>query len=263
MSSKRMLGISIFSVLFIAALLVVMQISSIFPRANRVIQLPQSTESTVVGEIIGADALDRIEITRETVVAVISQTLKRPDTYSRVIVVNSFWDGGQANYIINVNVANDMTSMTILPLFNNSADIPADFEKRVITTNDYCYIWHSSDNSPFVQPISSISGIDYRSTDEWQMLVTYDDMYALDEETITGAGYTEYGGDDCIYVDYITPILGYTGRYYISIKIGLVVGAEEYDETGALVYSMTAGECLVGSIDHTAFLLPDGTDLQR
>ena len=49
----------------------------------------------------------------------------------------------------------------------------------------------------------------------------------------------------------------------MSIEIGLLTGAEGYDETGALIYLMVTGECVVGEVDQAAFLLPDGTDLTR
>jgi hypothetical protein len=74
------------------------------------------------------------------------------------------------------------------------------------------------------------------------MLTTYEDVLALDVSAITDAGYETYGGEECIFAEYKSGELGYRTVYYVSIRLGLLVGVNEYDgET--LVRKMTAGEC--------------------
>ena len=106
------------------------------------------------------------------------------------------------------------------------------------------------------------SGDAVRTADEWQMLITYEDLLKLNKSDIIEAGYTtEYGNEDCIFAVCATPLLNYTRKFYISLESGLVVGAEELDESGKLIYNMTVGECIIGEVEQAAFMLPDGTDL--
>ena len=249
MSTKRIIGITVFGVLFIAAVISVMMLTSYLRIDNDAIPLPETPISTEPSIDTEPDTLNRVEVTRDTVQTVISQTLLRPEIYSREVIIETFWEGGHARYNITVSVADGMVSLRIMP--------PSGVEKRIIVTADLLYIWYTGDSIPYIGSIDS-TGDGYRTADEWQMLVTYEELLELDQRSIIEAGYTEFDGKDCIYAEYLSPLLGYTRKYYVSIELGLVTGAEEYDETGALVYVMTTGECLVGETDPEAFTLPDG-----
>ena len=248
MSSKRMFGIAIFGVLFIAAVICVLLLTSYCGRDNTPIRLPEAPTTTVSPSVTQPDIQDRVEITRDNVQAVIS-TLSRPDVYRRDVVVETFWEGGRAVYNIGINVANGITSLRITP--------PNGIEKRIIVTEDTLYIWYRGDSVPFVGPIGS-SGDGYRTADEWQMIATYEDILELNINDIIEADYVEFGGEECVYVDSRSPLLGYTRKCFVSVNLGLVTGAEEYDETGGIVYFMAAEESTVGEVDPGAFILPDG-----
>ena len=250
MSTRRMIGITVFGVLFIAAVIGVMMLTSYLRHDNDAIPLPVTPISIEPSADTEPDTLDRVEVTRDTIQAIISQTLSRPDIYSRDVIIETFWDGGHALYGIRVNVADGIMSLRI--------SLPSGIEKRIIITEDLLYIWYAGDRTPYIGDIDS-AGDGYRTADEWQMLITYEELLELDQKDIIEVGYTEFGGEDCIYAEYLSPLLGYTRKYYVSIDIGLVTGAEEYDETGALVYTMTTGECTVGEADPDAFTLPDGS----
>ena len=251
MSIKRILGITVFGVLFIAAVIGVMFLMSYFRRDNDAIPLPGNQSSPEPSGLAQSDALNRIVAAPDTIQAIIS-TLSRPDIYSRDVLIETFWEDGHAKYHISTSVADGATSLRILP--------SAGSEKRIIIFADMLYIWYRGDSTPYIGVIGS-PGDRHRNADEWQMLVTYEDILELDQEYVVDAGYTEFGGEYCLYAEYLSPLLGYTMRYYISIELGLVIGAEEYDETGSLVYTMSAGECLVGEINPASFTLPDGTVL--
>ena len=251
MSTKRILGITVFGVLLIVAIIGVMLLVSYVMQENEAISLPETTPNAEIPGDTAQDMLDRVDITRETVQAVVS-TLERPAVYSREIVVESFWDGGHATYNISAVVYNDLTSIRTEP--------PAGKEKRIVVTPDALYIWYEDDDIMYIGENGS-SGDGYRTADEYQMLDTYEDILDLNLTEIIDAGYTEYQGDDCIYIECLSRNFGYIRNYYISIELGLVKGVEEYDETGMLVYRMTAGEYTVGAIDPMAFSLPDGTHL--
>jgi len=251
MSTKRILGITLFGVLFIVAVIGIMLLTLFVRRESDTIALPDVTSSAEAPVVVEQDALDRVEVTIETIQVVVS-TLSRPSTYKREVVIKSFWEGDQAEYTINVSVQDGMTSL--------ESTSPAGVEKRIVITPNTLYIWYKDDTTPYIGDLGTI-GDGYRTADEWQMLVTYEDVLALDKNDIIDAGYVEFSGEECIFAFYRSPLLDYTRRFYISLELGLIIYAEEFDETGEPVYSMTTGECKTGEVDPAAFVLPDGTDL--
>ena len=251
MSIKRIVGITSFGILFIAAVIGVMFLTSYLRRDSDVIPLPEAPVSSEPPGETTPEVPDRIELTTETLHAIVS-TLSRPDTYSRDVEVTTYWEDGQAVYHISVYVTEGMTSLRIISPIND--------EKRIIITQDALYIWYKDDPEPYIGDIGS-TGDDYRTSDEWQMLVTYEDLLALSQSDIIETEYIEFGGEDCIYAKFQAPLLGYTKVFYVSVDFGLLAAAEEYDRNGALVYTMTAGECAVGEADPEDFTLPDGTIL--
>ena len=251
MSTKRMLVITALVVIFIAAVVSVMLFFSFSGHDDRSVALPEPQVSPEPPASSSPDMLDRVEVTKDTVQAVVS-TLSRPDSYFRSIVVESFWDGGHAVYNIAVSVVGGATALRV----SQSAGP----DKRILVTQDKLYIWYSGDRAPFVGSASSESDLT-RSSDEWQMLVSYEDLLELDTGDIIEAGYVAYGDVYCVYANTRAPLPGYTRKYYIPIGLGLLTDVEEYDESGNMVYSMTTGECVVGEVDASAFILPDGTNI--
>lgn len=249
MSTKRVLGITAFGVLFIIAVIAVILITSDFNPEGGTMTLPDASESFDEPLEPNPDALNRVEVTRETVQAVVS-TLARPDMYTRKIVVESFWDGGQAVFTIDVAVSADVTSLRVLP--------PIGDEKRIVVTPGALYIWYGSETTPFIGNPGS-DGDGYKAADEYQMLESYERILDLDMYDIIDAGYTEYEGEECIYIEHKTAELGYTMTYYVSIRLGLIICAEEFDEAGELIYRMRSGECLIGETDPDMFTIPDGS----
>lgn len=248
MSTKRILGITAFGVIFIIIIIVVILLVSDLSPEGGTLTLPERSESPEGPIEPNPDAPNRVEVTRETVQAVIS-TLTRPDTYTRRLIVESFWDSGQAVFYIDVAVNADVTSLKVEP--------PVGDEKRIIVTSEALYIWYGSETAPFIGAPGS-DGDGYRTADEYQMLTSYESILDFNLYDIIDAGYTEYEGEDCIYISYRTVELGNTMTCYISIRLGLITCAEEFDETGDLIYRVKAGECLIGETDPKMFTLPDG-----
>ena len=248
MSTKRILGITVFGVLFIAAVIGIMLIASYIRRDNNAIPLPDTQTPAFPSRETEPDTLDRVEVNRENIQEVVS-SLSRPETYSRDVIIETFWEGGQAEYKITAGTARGVTSLRIVP--------PEGPEKRIIVTPDTFYIWYYGDRTPYIGLMDDADG-GLKAVDEWQMLISYEDLLELDKEDIVDAGYTEFGREYCIYAEYRSPLLGYTQKYYASIDLGLIIGAEEYDETGALVYRMTSSECTIDEVDLSEFTLPDG-----
>ena len=246
-----MLGFAAVGVVFIAAVVSIVLLFSFTGHDNRTVPLPEAQAEPETPDNPAPDALIRVEVTRETVQAVVS-TLARPAAYQRNLTIESFWEGGHAVYSVVVSVSEGVTALRVAPSVGS--------EKRIIITPDMIYIWYSGDRFPYSASIGSERD-GSRYADEWQMLVSYEDLLHLSANDIIEAGYIEYGNEYCVYASCLATLPGYTRRYYIPISLGLLTGAEEYDERGNLVYSMTAGECAIGIDDPLAFILPDGTNV--
>jgi hypothetical protein len=214
----------------------------VLPETPPIIERPNDTEP---------DELHRVEVNRETIQAVVS-ILSRPEIFSRQVTIESFWEGGQAVFVIDVSVYHDMTSLHIVP--------PVGEEKRIIVTPDKLYIWYPGDESVFVgNPAPSGDGV--RAADEWHMLLTFENILDLNRNDIIDGGYTEFNGELSVFALYRSAELGNTREYFISLDLGLVIAVNVHDERNMLIYSMTAGETAVGVISPDAFILPDGIDL--
>jgi hypothetical protein len=247
MSSKRLLLITLFGVLFIVALVSLTLLFPNFGDDGHILPIPEPAATPSPPSETQQDDINRIEITRENVQAVVS-ALERPQEFSREVSVENFWDGGQSIFQFNVSVHSGVTSIISTSEQN--------IGRRVIVTPYYHYIWYEGETEPFIGSIDFI-GNPLRIADEWHMLPTYEDLLNLDTSLIIDAGITEFEGEYCIFVVYESPLLGMMRTYYISITHGLVVGVSEYNENGVQVYRMSSGR--LEEVNMAAFLLPDGT----
>jgi hypothetical protein len=250
-SFKRLLAVSVGGALFIAIIIALSSLLSIFTGGQREFALPDAREHTPREAEDGGndprDGIERVLVTVDNVQEVI-KTLRRPESYSRDIMIESFWQGGNTVYNISVAVMDGATSLR---------SVSGSVAKNIIVTDDRLHIWYGGDTSVYVGERGS--GADTkRAADEYQMLITYEDILLLDKSALTGAGYDEYGGTRCIFAEYRSGAFGYSTRCYISPELGLIVGAEQYDGQ-ALIYKMTTGQCNIGQQDEQAFKLPDGT----
>ena len=248
MSTKRILGITAFSVLLVAAIVGFLLFDFVFGRDSYAIPLPQQPIAAATPQPPAPYETDRIEVTRENAQAVIS-TLSRLENYSRSIRVTTFWENGQAEFNFNVTVYGEAASIV-----SNSQANP---QRHIIIANNRHYIWHAGETDVFVGYVDLLGGA-IRAADEWQMLVVFEDVLEVNPYDITDAGHTVFEGIGCIFITYATPLLGFLRTYYISIEHGLVIAAFEYDQSGQLIYEMRAGE--IQYVDMDAFLLPDGTN---
>jgi hypothetical protein len=253
MSTKRILGITIAGILLIITLVIVMLIPPYLGRTDEIITLPEPAHTPNEpneqnGHVF--NALDMVEITPETVQAVILYTLTRPEIYSRNVQIRTYWEDGDITYNIHTAVSGALTAIRSQPSVGN--------EKRIIITNEHIYIWYRGDTVPFISNV--LTPDDWiRTADEWRMLITYEDVINLNPDDIIDAGHIVYGDEDCIYVIYLSPLFGYMRTYYVSIYSGLVIAAEERDSNGRLVYLMTARAADIGEVDIGMFTLPDST----
>jgi hypothetical protein len=207
--------------------------------AQIVIPLPTAAATDAVVTAGAPGGAEAIAVTKTTVQNVIA-TLARPNVYSRDIMVERFWNGGNA--VSNFNVA----------IFNKSALLKTTSggtEKNVIVTENATYIWYAGDREPFVYSGEA-------SSDEFSMILTYEDILSLDKSEILDAAFVTTNGVPEISVMYATGELGYVTECRVSVELGLLVEAEVYDGD-TLIYRMSASEANLD--EPTAqFRLPNG-----
>ena len=121
--------------------------------------------------------------------------------------------------------------------------------RNILVSEGTLYIWYDNVSGVFSGPWEG-------SADEWLRALSYEDVLSLPPEQITGAGYAQLSGEECVYVDYTGGLLGYTYRVYVSVSNGLLMGAEKYDG-GSLIYRMFA-EYELSVPDESLFVPPEG-----
>ncbi len=195
--------------------------------------------SAAPGSASSGDGL--ADVTPETVQAVI-KTLSRPDSYSRTLTAEDRWsDGGKSSAILRVWVSGGATRISV----DRSGG-----KENILVAPDGVWIWYDGVSGVFHSKNSAST-----DADRWMRCLTYEDLLTLDKSEITGAGYTKYAGDSCVWAQYKTDALGYTERAYISVSTGLLMGVETYDgET--LVYRMTSGAPSLTTPDASLFTPP-------
>lgn len=181
------------------------------------------------------------DVTPGTVQAVI-KTLSRPDSYSRTVTAEEFWDGGgKSSSVMRVWVSGGSTRI------NLDRD---GVTENIIVTGGGVWIWYDGRQNVFHS-----KNTDSTDADRWMRSLTYESFLTLDPSAITGAGYSKYAGGSCVWAEYKTPQLGYTERAYISVGTGLLMGVETYDN-GALVYRLTSGAPSLTAPDASLFIPP-------
>lgn len=185
-------------------------------------------------------------ISPETVQAAI-RIIKRPESYSRSLEIESFWEGGEERFQINIWSKNDKQRIRI------NADSWAEV-KNILIDADNLYVWYGDSSLNYLKLERSgvLSGNSIY--DAFQMIPTYEDVLALAVSDIIAATYVEQGSGWCIMVTAEDQIMGYTEKYYISLETGLLEAAETYDGDN-LVFRMTAGEAELSAPEDSIFNL--------
>ena len=181
----------------------------------------------------------RVGLTGENVTAVLAE-LTRAESYSGSVTIEDFWDGGSASTQLQVWVSNGRTRVR-----GERGGSP----RNILVSEGTLYIWYDNVSGVFSGPWEG-------SADEWLRALSYEDVLSLPPEQITGAGYAQLSGEECVYVDYTGGLLGYTYRVYVSVSNGLLMGAEKYDG-GSLIYRMFA-EYELSVPDESLFVPPEG-----
>ncbi len=145
----------------------------------------------------------------------VADTLRRAENYSRTVTVERFWSSGSAVETIECHVRGEDVHL----ISDGRGE-----QRHVLISGGQVYIWYG-DRAQSHAAAPAGSG----DADAFTGILTYEELLSLDLSQITGAGYTVYDGQQCIYAAYDTGELGYGSVVYISIATGLLMGAERYD----------------------------------
>lgn len=208
---------------------------------------PGSSEPGQAGGVV-------VEVTPATVQSVI-RSLSRYESYSRVIDVTYHWGDGQSSAFV-VRVWSDGGWTRTDTVF------PSGVIEHSVVGDLRLWLWYEDGHSDTPQAVFEGSAAEMKS-DLMQRLPTYEDVLELDTDNILAAGYTDFAGHPCIYVETRRKSFDGVDRYWVSVDNGLLMGAEIGGE-GTPSYRMVSQE-VVSPMDTEsgAFVLPDSTNLHQ
>lgn len=211
------------------------------PTAQIVLPTPAPTAQT------GGDQTDqaggvRVDVTPRTVQSVIA-ALSRLESYSRTVTTTL--EGTQTTARVWVDGGWTRTDLSL----------PGGLTAHTIVGEGTLWRWYGSDRRAVSWPADDAS-----ADVEGQRVPTYEDVLALDVDTITAAGYEDKNGQPCVYAEVTVAELDQRERYWVSADNGLLAAAE-IETGGEVVWSMTAGAPEVPVPAAASFALPDGTVL--
>ena len=218
---KRNMLIAIISATLLLILAVVIKSYNKFNQFPT-ITLPAPAVSAPVGADIGS--ADTLSVTPENVCTAVS-TLSRTESYSRTYSVKSYWQGGKCEDSLSVWQRDDNLRMSI----SHAGSV-----KNLLILGNELYIWYNDATGVFSS--THYDSFDYTQTDKFARLITYEELFALESDAITDAGYSIELNEPCIFAEYIGDN-NYVNRLYISVNSGLLVSAEIY-EGETLIYEM-------------------------
>lgn len=190
----------------------------------------------------GGSGITLAEVTPKTVQSVISR-LSRAGSYYRMVTVEDFWDGGSGLTDLYVWVSGGNTRIRL----SRGADI-----ENILLRGGQLYIWYDRADGVYTAPADGSAA----EADSWLRCLTYEALLDLPDTAITDAGYIEYGGESCIYAEYLSETYHYRNVVYVSVDTGLLMGAETYD-ADTLIYRMTSGSPDISAPDANMFTAPE------
>lgn len=247
MSSKRLRFISLIGFALIAGVIGISLFLTYAVGRSKEIDLPVASAGSAADASDGANnAIACVSVTTDNVQAVIA-TFQRPESYTRDIRIESFFSDGSAAFDFKTTVVENNTALK---------KSGPDGKTNIILVGGKRYFWYDGDSNYTVRTIDSAEN-ENKYSDEYQMILTYEDVLELDKSSITDAGFKEYNGENCIAVTYVSGQLKYTTISYISVKNGLLTGTEQYAGE-MLIYRMTTSNYRADVTGLSAFDLPDG-----
>ena len=188
-----------------------------------------------------------VEVSTQTVQSLVA-SLVRYESYSRSMTIEYFSNGALAGVVSAQTWVDHGWTRSSVTLSSGRVE-------HSIVGDGRLWLWYDQGDRVYTGPVEGMTA------DLIQRLPTYEDVLALDRDSITDAGYVERDGLPCVYVEAVLAELGYVERYWISETSGLLMAAET-ERNGELIYSMASHE-VISPLDQAAgvFSLPDGAEL--
>ena len=237
---KKRIIYGFFAVVIIVAIVILVKTLS-SPDDSHAINMPSPVVES--GGNISDDGINRVEVTPETVKAVLG-TLSRTESFSRTYAIKTYWDGGESESAlsywqkgsnIRMSITQDETVHNILVIGND------------------LYVWYDGSSDVFKSKLSESSVA--REVDKFSGLVTYEDIMEIPQDDILDAGYDVHSGQSCNIIEYKSGELNYVNHLYVSVDNGLLIAAEKYDgET--LIYSMESNSPELSTPSDDIFAIP-------
>lgn len=245
---KRTVLAAVIIVVVLAAVLYSFSLNLFAPTPELILADPDATGSV---EPSGTHSAGQggvlVEVSTQTVQSLIA-SLTRYESYSRSVTVE-YYAAGQPAGALSAQVWVD-GSWT-----RSDLTLPSGRVEHTIVGEGQLWLWYDRETAVYTGPAEDFSA------DLLQRLPTYEDILALDKDSITSAGYVERDGLPCVFVETEPTQLGYVDRYWISETSGLLMAAET-EKNGELIYTMSSHE-VVSPMEQAAgiFTLPDGAQL--
>ena len=235
--------------IILIVLVVVFLMSGSLRRTSHVAlpDITQQSAANVGSSQYGEDAVNKIEVTPETVQAVIA-TLARPDSYMQLFVVEWLWGDTSALSQVTTYVNEGLTRVDLLRTDGKV--------RHIVTDGKHTAVWYDDEETAFIGKSGDVSA------DQEQTIPTYEDVLRLDSKQIAKADYRIFSGESCIFVETAPDDLGIVQRYWVSVSAGLLVGAERL-ENGSAFYRVASQQLTTENTPQDQlFALPDGSDIR-
>ncbi|MFI3252852.1 MAG: hypothetical protein R3Y63_00720 [Eubacteriales bacterium] len=193
------------------------------------------------GVLLEESNLQRIEITPDTVQAVVASLQSNPQ-YRRNFTTTLYWGEESVKTYVEVWAVGAVSQVKKI--------LPSELVRFELITETQVYSWYDGEETYQI-----LKKTDY-AQDISQMIPSYEMILALEPEHITNATYEYRHQVPCIYIEGKMPPLGFTQCFWVDAESGLLIAAEIYDAQ-TLIYAME-GFSPLEPYDNHQFYLPDG-----
>lgn len=214
------------------------------------VTLPEITQQSTASpdsSQYGEDAVNKIEITPETVQSAIT-TLARPNSYIQILVVEWLWENTSALSKMTTYVYDELTRIDSVKTDGGT--------RHVVTDGVRTAVWYDDGADYYIGNAGDVSA------DQEQSVPTYEEILQMDPQQIAKSDYRVFSEENCIFVETIPDEYGIVQRYWVSVVSGLLIGAERM-ENGVTFYRVASQQVTrENTLTEQLFLLPDGTNLR-
>lgn len=250
---RRMILLSVLALIVIAAAVIVLLLQSGEEEQRQSIVLPSASQEVSASPSAATeDSSDFVEVTRDNVLTILTETLQRPSCYYQTLTVERAYDGGSAMETVSVWRRENVYRITL--------QAEGQTALHYLTDGETLYLWYD-DEQTATQTVLPEGW----TVDDLIGIPTYEEISSLDEADLLDASSVElsgFGGEACVYVQYQGSGDDVIEYLWISLDSGMLLQAHTVRD-GDLTYRMLQTELQTLSntdpVLDEQFRLPDGT----